>query len=77
MEHEGDTNCNRWDSNDSQWLVKGAGSVGNWRTWRDDLNYCIVKICKNTEKSPGDLRRLAVTPLQWKIISWSEKLSKE
>ena len=24
-------------------------------------NYCIIEIGQNTEKSPGDLRRLAVT----------------
>ena len=27
----------------------------------DHLKYSIVKIGQNTEKSPGDLRRLAVT----------------
>ena len=31
------------------------------RISRDHLNYSIVKIGQNTEKSPGDLRRLAVT----------------
>ena len=28
---------------------------------RDNLNYSIIKISQNTEKSPGDLMRLAVT----------------
>ena len=27
----------------------------------DKLNFCIIKIGQNTEKSPGNLRRLAVT----------------
>ena len=27
----------------------------------DHPNYCIIEIGQNTEKSPGDLRRLAVT----------------
>ena len=35
--------------------------VGNRKTSRDHPNYRIIKIGLNTEKSPGDLRRLAVT----------------
>ena len=27
----------------------------------DHPNYCITEISQNTDKSPGDLRRLAVT----------------
>ena len=59
MEHDGDgyTNCNLYAQNDG----KEDGRVGNWRTSRDHLNYSIVKIGQNTEKSPGDLRRLVVT----------------
>ena len=51
-----------------------ACSVG---TGGDCLNYSIVEIGQNTEKSPGDLRRLAVK-LQWKTISisWCEKLTR-
>ena len=41
-------------------LVKAAGGVRNRRTNRDHPNYSIAKVCKNTEKSPRDLRRLAV-----------------
>ena len=41
----------------------------NWRNWksveisgnRDYPKYGIVEIDQNTQKSPGDLRRLAVT----------------
>ena len=42
-------------------LKKGAGRVGNWRANRDHLIYRIVQISQNPEKSPGDLKRLAVT----------------
>ena len=42
-------------------LGKGARRVGNRKTNRSDPNYCIVKIEQNTEKSPGDLRKLAVS----------------
>ena len=33
----------------------------NRKTCRDHLNYRIIKISQNTEKSPGDLRRFAAT----------------
>ena len=39
-------------------LFKG---LGNKRTSRDHPNYCIIEIGQNTEESPGDLRRFAVT----------------
>ena len=42
-------------------LVSGSGRVENWRMSRDHPKYSIVQIGQNTEKSPGDLRRLAVT----------------
>ena len=32
-----------------------------WRTSGDNQSYSIVENGQNTEKSPGDLRRLAVT----------------
>ena len=40
---------------------KGTGRVGNHSTNRDHLNYCMVEISQNTEKGPGDMRRIAVT----------------
>ena len=57
LEHEGDggTNCNWCTWNDLQSLSKGAGRVGNRQTNRDHLNYRIMDISQNTEKSPGDL----------------------
>ena len=39
-------------------LVQG---LGNKRTCGDHPNNSIIKIGKNTKKSPGDLRRLAIT----------------
>ena len=39
-------------------LLKGAGGLGSWRT---STNYRIIENGQNNEKSPGDLRRLAVT----------------
>ena len=42
------------------------GVVGSWRTGGDHLNYYITENGQNTEKSPGDLGRLAViqTPVK-------------
>ena len=56
MDHkgEGDANCNLR-------IQKEAGSVGNWKTKRDNPNYSIIEIRQNIEKSPGNLRKLAVT----------------
>ena len=44
-----------------QRIDKGTGGLGNKRTNGDHPNYCIIEIGQNTEKSPGDLRRLVVT----------------
>ena len=41
-------------------LIKGQGALGNRRTSRDHLNDSIIKIGQNTEKSPANLRRIAV-----------------
>ena len=62
MEHESDdcTNCDRcfWYSNSM--IIKGSGGFGSWRTSGDHPNYCIIENGQDTEKSPGNLRRLAV-----------------
>ena len=62
MEHEGDgdTNCKWCARNNPQWIGALTGRLGNKRTSANYLNDGI-KIGRNTEKSPGDLRRLAVT----------------
>ena len=41
-----------------QRIVKGTGGLGNNRMSGE---YCILEIGQNTEKIPGDLRRLVVT----------------
>ena len=50
-------------------LLKGLVS---WRTSRDHVNYSVIESGQNTEKSPGDLRRLAVT--QTPVKNSNEKI---
>ena len=66
--HESDvyTNCNRFYWYCHQRVIKETGGLGNKRTSGDHLNYCIIEIVQNTEKSPGDLRD---SKLQWKTIN--------
>ena len=63
VEHErdGDTNCSWCIWNDPQRLRKGSGRVWNQDESRPEWSWfiLIVEICQNTEKSPGNLRRLA------------------
>ena len=63
MEHEGDnyTNCDWcfWNSNER--VIKGTGGLRSWKTSGDRPNYSIIENSQNTEKSTGDLMRLAVT----------------
>ena len=65
MEHEGNNDTNRdwcfWYSH--QKIIKGTGELGNKRTSRDHPNYYIMENGQDTEKSPGDLRRLVVTQI--------------
>ena len=42
-------------------LLKGTGGLGGWGTGGDHPNDSIIENGQNTEKSPGDLGRLAVT----------------
>ena len=58
-------------------IIKKPGGLGSWRTGRDYPNDSITENSQNTEKSPGDLRRLAVTQtpvrnhqliLMWKTL---------
>ena len=42
-------------------LVKKTRGLGNKMTTGHYPNYSIIEIGQNTEKSPGDKRRLAVT----------------
>ena len=63
MQHEsdGDTNCNWYARYSHQRIDKETGGTGNKRTRGDHPNVIIIKIGLNIEKSPGDLRRLAVS----------------
>ena len=58
-------------------IINGAGGLGNTETSEDHPNNYIIENGQNTEKYPGDLRRLAVTQtsvkdpqlkLIWKIL---------
>ncbi len=42
-------------------IMKEPGGFGSWRTSGDHPNDSIVENGQNTEKSSGDLRRLALT----------------
>ena len=57
-------------------LGKRAGGVANRKTSRVNSNYRIVEVGQNTEKSPGDLRRLFViqTPLKDHQLRYCEKI---
>ena len=54
----------------------GPQKLGKEATNRDNKNYCIVKIGQNIEKSPGDLRKLAViqTPVEdpQSTLAWKD-----
>ena len=66
IEHEsdGDTNCNWYTRNDSYRLGKEAERFRTQKTSGDHPNYHIIKIGRNTEKSPRKLRGPAVTQTQ-------------
>ena len=71
VEHEGDgfTSCS-WSSwNGTQSPKNEIVETGDQRQNRDHPNYRATKITKNTSKSPGDPRGLAVvqTPVKKKI----------
>ena len=63
MEHAGDnyTYCNWCVWNSNQRIAKGTREPGSWRTSGDHLNDSTVENGQNTKKSPGDMRRFAVT----------------
>ena len=42
-------------------ITKGTGGLGSWWTGGGHQNDSIIENGQNTEKGPGDLRRLAVT----------------
>ena len=42
-------------------IIKRPGGLGSWQKGRDYPNDRIARNGQNPEKSPGDLRKLAVT----------------
>ena len=77
-EHESNvyTNYNWCSWYSHQMIIKATGGLGNKRTRGDHLNYYTIEIGQNTEKSPGELRRLSVTQTQPSAKSNVKKLSK-
>ena len=61
--HEGDNYTNFdwcfWYSH--RRIIKGIGGLGNKRANGDHPNNSVIENGQNTEKGPGDLRRLAIT----------------
>ena len=60
-ERDGVTNCIWCSWYNHQRIGTKTGKFGNKRTNGDHPNYSIIEIGQNAEKSPGDLRKLAVT----------------
>ena len=81
MEHEsdGDTICNWCTRRSHQRIDTGTGGLRNKRMNRDHPNYSIIKISQNTEKSPGNSKKLAVTqtPVRNHLLTQVGKLLKE
>ena len=63
MEHEGDgdTKCNWRARQPLERIGTWAVGLGNKRTSGDHPVYSSIEIGQNTDKNPGDLKRLAVT----------------
>ena len=63
QETEGDnyTNCDWCFWHGNKRIIKGPEGFGRWRSSGDLPNNCVIENGQNTEKSPGDLRRLTVT----------------
>ena len=61
MEHESQGHCKCcWRSrNGHQQPGEGIGRIGNQLENRNHPDFSIAEISQNTEKSPGDLRKLA------------------
>ena len=87
MEHEGDNYTNHdWCIWYSHWrIIKGTGELGDRRTNGDHPNNNIIENSQNTEKSPGYLRRLAVTQtpvkdhqltLMWKAFNLRDNVDR-
>ena len=62
----------------TQRIGKKTERLGNKRTKGDHPDYSIIKLKQNTEKSPGDLRRLVVsqTPVKDYQLTLRRKISR-
>ena len=73
-ESDGYTNCNWCFWYSHQRIGTRTGGLENKRTNGDHPNNSIIEFGHNTEKSPGNLRRLAVTqtPVRycWLALEW-------
>ena len=49
-------------------VTKGTTALRSWRMSGDHPNNSIIEKIQNTEKCSEDLKRLAVTKLQWKTV---------
>ena len=79
-ESDGDTNCNCFVWYSHQRNDKETGELENKRTSEDHPKDSLIKISKNTEKSPGDWRKFAGThtPVEdHQLLPVGKKLSKE
>ena len=63
MEHEAENyaSCDWFFWYINKRITKGTVGLGSWRTSGYYPNKSIIENVQNTEKSPGDLRRLAIT----------------
>ena len=63
MKHKGggETNCYWYAWDNPQRLGEEAEKIGNQRMKQSHPKYHFIKSNQNTEKSPGDFHRLAVT----------------
>ena len=68
MEYEGDSDssCGQCTRDNPERIGKGIVRQGKKRKTR---GYNIIKISRDTQESPGDLRRLLAINLQWETIS--------
>ena len=81
MKHDvdGDTNCGWSTWNNPKQTCNASGWLEN-NIVRDHPDYNIIRIDQDTEKIPGDLKRLAVikTTVKNQLKKcWCEELSKE
>ena len=82
LEHVGDnyTNCNWCFWHGNKRIIKGPVGFGSWRPSGDYPNSSTIEDCQNTEKSSGELRRLAVTQYPVKdhqlTLVWKTLMSK-